>query len=208
MDGAVIASRRRALGLSQRALACALGVHVSTISRWERARHRPCGQNRAKLMARLSLVQPRLTIAPCTLQEANAYVQKWHRHHGRVVGAKFSLAVRDADQVRGVAIVGRPVARHLDDGATLEVTRVATDGVPNGCSALYGAAWRAARALGYQRLVTYKLKNEPGTSLRAANFQLAAAVKGRSWSCPSRPRSPHPVVDKERWQIMISNPAA
>lgn len=158
-------------------------------------------------MARLSLAQPRLTIAPCTLQEANAYVQKWHRHHGRVVGAKFSLAVRDADRVRGVAIVGRPVARHLDDGATLEVTRVATDGVPNGCSALYGAAWRAARALGYQRLVTYKLKNEPGTSLRAANFQLAAAVKGRSWSCPSRPRVSQPIVDKERWQIGVS-PAA
>lgn len=121
-------------------------------------------------MARFGGIQPRLTIAPCTLQEANAYVQKWHRHHGRVVGAKFSVGVRDADHVRGVAIVGRPVARHMDDGHTLEVTRVATDGVPNGCSALYGAAWRAARALGYRRLITYKLKSEPGTSLRAANF--------------------------------------
>lgn len=201
MDSAAIAVRRKALGLSQRALARDLGVHPSTVSRWECARHSPCGRNRARLMAKFSVVQPRLTIAPCTLQEANAYVQKWHRHHGRVVGAKFSVAVRDADRVRGVAVVGRPVSRHLDDGATLEVTRVATDGVPNGCSALYGAAWLATRALGYQRLITYKLKSEPGTSLRAANFQLAATVKGRSWSCPSRPREPHRIADKERWQV-------
>lgn len=201
MDSAAIASRRKALGLSQRALARDLGVHQSTVSRWERAQRRPCGRNLAKLMARFAIDQPRLTIAPCTLQEANDYVQKWHRHHGRVIGARFSLAVRDADRIRGVAIVGRPVARHLDDGVTLEVTRVATDGVPNGCSALYGAAWRAARALGYQRLVTYKLKSEPGTSLRAANFRLAATVRGRSWSCPSRPRRPGLLADKERWQI-------
>lgn len=201
MDGATIASRRNALGLSQRALARDLGVHQSTVSRWERGQRRPCGQNLAKLMARFAVSQLRLTIAPCTLQEANDYVQKWHRHHGRVVGARFSLAVRDAERIRGVAIVGRPVARHLDDGLTLEVTRVATDGVPNGCSALYGAAWRAARALGYERLITYKLKSEPGTSLRAANFHFAATVKGRPWSCPSRPRLPQPIVDKERWQI-------
>jgi len=203
MESAVIASRRRALGLSQRALARDLGVHSSTISRWERDRHRPCGSNRAKLIAKFGIAQPRLTIAPCTLREANGYVVKWHRHHGRVVGAKFSLAVRDAEQIRGVAIVGRPVARHLDDGSTLEVTRVATDGVSNGCSALYGAAWRAARALGYQRLITYKHKSEPGTSLRAANFQLVAVVKGRSWSCTSRPRGHRPIVDKERWQIQM-----
>ena len=134
MDSAVIASRRRALGLSQRGLARDLGVHSSTVSRWERAKHCPRGSNRAKLIAKFGAVRPRLTIAPYTLRDANAYVQKWHRHHGRVAGAKFSLAVRDTDQIRGVAIVGRPVARHLDDGHMLEVTRVATDGVPNGCS--------------------------------------------------------------------------
>lgn len=203
MDSAAIVSRRKALGLSQRALASALGVHVSTVSRWERARCSPCGCNRAKLIAKLSVAQPRMTIMPCTLREANAYVQKWHRHHGAVVGAKFAMAVRDATEVRGVAIVGRPVARHLDDGTTLEVTRVATDGAPNACSALYGAAWRAARALGYQRLITYKLKTEPGTSLRAANFQRAATVAGRSWSCSSRPRGPHLIADKERWEISL-----
>ncbi len=204
MNSSVIASRRRALGLTQTALARDIGVHPSTVSRWERALRSPCGQNLAKLMARFGVVQTRLTIAPCTLHEANAYVQKWHRHHGRVIGAKFSVAVRDSEQIRGVAIVGRPVARHLDDGATLEVTRVATDGVPNGCSALYGAAWRAARALGYQRLITYKHRSEPGTSLRAANFQLVAVVKGGSWSRTSRPRVHQPIVDKERWQIQIA----
>lgn len=205
MDSAAIVARRKALGLSQRALARDLGVHNSTVSRWERAQCSPRGRNRAKLIAKLSVEQPRMTIMPCSLREANAYVQKWHRHHGPVVGAKFAVAVRDATEVRGVAIVGRPVARHLDDGTTLEVTRVATDGTPNACSSLYGAAWRAARALGYQRLITYKLKTEPGISLRAANFRRTATVTGRSWSCSSRPRGLHLIADKERWEISLGH---
>lgn len=119
-----------------------------------------------------------------------------------MVGHKFSLAVADdANEVRGVVIVGRPVARGNDDGLSLEVTRLATDSCPNACSALYSAAWRATKALGYRRLGTYILASEPGTSLIAAGWRLVGEVKGRSWSCESRPRvDRHPLQNKMRWE--------
>ena len=93
-----------------------------------------------------------LEIVPMTLKEANAFVEQNHRHHGPVVGHKFSIGLSDGEKIVGVAIVGRPVARHLDDGWTLEVNRLCTDGTRNACSMLYAAAWRAARAMGYKRI--------------------------------------------------------
>lgn len=146
--------------------------------------------------------QPRLTICPLPLDEANTYVKQHHRHHVPVIGHKFSIGVADeTGEVRGVAIVGRPVARGRDDGLTLEVTRLATDGCQNACSALYSAAWRAAKAMGYQRIGTYTLNTEPGTSLRAAGWHVIHEVKGRSWSCDSRPRvDKHPTQGKLLWE--------
>lgn len=145
----------------------------------------------------------RLSIMPCELADANALVRQWHRHHGAVVGHKFSLAcVGEDGAIHGVAIVGRPVARMLDDGLVLEVTRVATDGTPNACSCLYGAARRAAFALGYRRLITYTLDREPGTSLIGAGWRCVGEVVGRSWDCPSRPRVDHyPLQGKLRWEV-------
>lgn len=142
----------------------------------------------------------RLHVCPLPLDEANAFVAQHHRHHQPVVGHKFSIGVADDEgTVRGVAIIGRPVARSLDDGLTLEVTRVATDGTPNACSALYAAAWRAAKAMGYRQIGTYTLDTEPGTSLRAAGWHVVHAVTGRSWDCPSRPRvDKHPTQGKLR----------
>lgn len=99
-----------------------------------------------------------LELIPMTLREANAFVEQHHRHHKPVVGHKFSIGVSDGEKVVGVAIVGRPVGRFLDDGWTLEVTRLCTDGTHNACSMLYAAAWRAARAMGYRRVVTYILE--------------------------------------------------
>ena len=90
-----------------------------------------------------------LDICPVSLKEANAFVAEHHRHHKPVVGHKFSIACTDGEKIVGVAIVGRPVARYLDDGWTLEVNRCCTDGTRNACSMLYAAAWRAARAMGY-----------------------------------------------------------
>jgi len=131
----------------------------------------------------------RITLSPINLDEANAFVAKHHRHHKPVPGAKFCIAVSDENGVvRGVGIVGRPVARMSDNGWTLEVNRVATDGAKNACSMLYGAAKRAAWALGYKRLVTYTLPIEGGASLRAAGWKLLGAAGGGNWNCASRPR--------------------
>lgn len=146
--------------------------------------------------------QCKLTIVPCTLAEANEFIRQYHRHHLPVIGHKFSIAVADeTGKIRGVSVIGRPVSRSLDDGWTLEVNRVATDGCPNACSALYSAAWRAVRAMGYRKLITYTLNTEPGTSLRAAGWKCVAETKGGSWSCPSRPRVDlHPLQGKLRWE--------
>ena len=141
-----------------------------------------------------------LVLTPVSLAEANAFVEQHHRHHKPVPGAKYCIAVSDADGVRGIAIVGRPVARMADDGWTLEVVRVATDGTRNACSMLYGAAWRAAKALGYKKLVTYTLPDESGASLRASGWRLLGAAGGGSWSRKSRPRvDTHPLQQKLKW---------
>lgn len=142
-----------------------------------------------------------LEIVPIDFADANAFVGMYHRHHKPMPGAKFSIAVSDGQKIVGVAMVGRPVARMLNDGFTLEVNRVATDGTKNACSILYAAAWRAARAMGWKKLITYTLASEPGTSLHAAGWKTVGQVKGRSWSCPSRPRTDkHPTQDKIRWE--------
>lgn len=130
-----------------------------------------------------------LTVTPISFNEANQYVARYHRHHKPVVGTKFCVAVSDDESnVRGVAMVGRPVARAMDDGWTVEVNRCCTDGARNACSMLYATAWRAARALGYQRLITYTLPSEGGASLRGAGWRLVAETKGGHWNCKSRPR--------------------
>jgi hypothetical protein len=144
----------------------------------------------------------RLRLIPISFAEASEFVARVHRHHKAPIGHKFSVAAAIEDCVVGVAIVGRPVARGLQDGYTLEVLRVATDGSHNACSFLYGAAWRAARALGYSRLITYILQREPGTSLRAAGWRLVGEVTGRSWACQSRPRVDlYPKQDKLRFEV-------
>jgi len=144
----------------------------------------------------------RLHLKPVSFAEAKAYIVEHHRHHLPPQGWKFGVAVVDEDEVmRGVITCGRPVARPLDDGYTLEVTRCCTDGTKNAASMLYGAARRAAKALGYRRVITYTLASEPGISLRAAGWEETGKVRGRSWSAPSRPREDkHPLEDKVRWE--------
>jgi len=114
-----------------------------------------------------------------------------------VVGHKFSLGCMKQNDIVGVVIVGRPISRIRDNGWTLEVTRLATDGTKNVCSFLYGAAARSAFALGYRRIGTYILASEPGTTLKAAGWRQIGEVVGRSWNAPSRPRvDKHPTQDK------------
>lgn len=136
-----------------------------------------------------------------SLSDAVEFCAQHHRHHKPPVGGLFAVGVAVGELVHGIAIVGRPVARGNQDGWTAEVTRVATDGAPNACSMLYAACWRAARALGYRQLITYTLASESGASLRAAGWRTVGEVKGRSWSCPVRPRvDRHPLQDKLRWE--------
>lgn len=150
-----------------------------------------------------------LRIVPTTLREANAFVERLHRHHKPVAGCIVCVAVADSGLVHGVAIVGRPVARMLQDGYTAEVLRCCTDGTRNAPSMLYRAAWRAVAALGYRRLITYTLPQEGGASLRGAGFTLIGAAGGGSWSRESRPRiDTHPTQEKLRWEITTELEAA
>lgn len=131
------------------------------------------------------------------LGEANAFVAAHHRHHRAVVGHLFSIGAAIGDKIVGVVVVGRPVSRFRDDGLTAEVTRLCTDGTQNACSFLYGAAARAAFAVGFKKIGTYILAGEPGTSLTAAGWRLIGETPGRSWSVPSRPRvDKHPLQKK------------
>lgn len=129
-----------------------------------------------------------LRITPVNLDEANAFVAVLHRDLGPLPGCKFCVGVSEGDKVRGVAIVGLPVARSNDDGWTLEIRRCCTDGAHNACSMLYRAAWRAAKALGYNRVITYTKPGEGGASLRGADFKLVGLRGGGNWNTPSRPR--------------------
>ena len=142
-----------------------------------------------------------MTLAPITLRAARAFVDEIHRHHKKPQGGCFAISARDGERICGVVIVGRPLARLLQDGYTAEVTRVATDGTKNACSALYGAAWRAARAMGYRRLVTYILDSEPGTTLKASGWREVAKVRPECWNRPSRKRRSSKAVPKRRYEV-------
>lgn len=146
-----------------------------------------------------------LELVPVTRDQATAYITAVHRHHKPPQGYRFAVGVHDGQTLVGVATAGRPVARHLDDGKTLEVTRVAADGTPHVCSMLYGACWRAAKALGYRRAITYTEGDELGTSLRAAGWLLAADLPPRpGWDTPSRPRAVElPGIARKRWEIAV-----
>lgn len=145
-----------------------------------------------------------LRLAPISLKSAKSWVNEHHRHNQAPVGWKWGVALEEHGVQVGVAMAGRPVARGLDDGVTLEVTRVCTLGHKNANSMLYGAIARAAAALGYQRLITYTLKSESGSSLRASGFREDGEVRGREWTTPSRPRQKSQEVgyvteNKIRW---------
>ena len=142
-----------------------------------------------------------LTLKPISLKRANEFVESLHRHHKKVQGHKFSLSAEEGGKTVGVCIVGRPVARALDSGMRLEVTRLCTDGTKNACSFLYGAAAKAAWSLGYDSIGTYILDSESGASLRASGWTMSHKTIGRSWNCPSRARvDKHPTEDKQYWE--------
>lgn len=145
-----------------------------------------------------------LTIVPVTFRQPCAFVAAHHRHHSPPRRMKFALGVAAHGDLVGVATVGRPVARHLDDGYTAEVTRTRIDGTPNTNSMLLGAAWRQASAMGYHMLITYTQVDESGASVRAVGFARVAELPARpGWHTPSRPRrrASRDRVARVRWEI-------
>lgn len=151
-----------------------------------------------------------LEARPISLAEANAFVIEHHRHHDRATGHKWSIGAYRDGELCGVAIIGRPTGRRLDDGQTLEVTRLCTDGSRNACSFLYAAAAKKARREGYAKIITFILQSEPGTSLRAAGWTLEAEKAGKpQWNRqrykdkPEQmtlfPRKQPPREYKQRW---------
>jgi hypothetical protein len=143
-------------------------------------------------------------IKPCELKEAKDFIQKYHRHHKPPQGHRFSLKLVEENKIRGVIVVGRPIGRFQDDGETIEITRVCTDGMPNACSMLIGAVRRVGKAMGWKRIISYILETENGASYKASNFQLMGITKGDTWNRKKRSRKDEqPTCIKKRWEIKL-----
>ena len=158
---------------------------------------------------------PPLTLEPCEFAEAKAFILEHHRHHKPPQGHRFSLKATVDGKTVAVATVGRPVARHNDDGRTLEITRLCSDGTRNACSFLIGAVKRVGRAMGFKRLISYTLESEPGASWRAAGMAQTGTTPGQAWDYagaevmyplldPTATRNnAHPLGDKRRWEVKL-----
>ena len=145
-----------------------------------------------------------LSLVPVSLKDANAFVAAHHRHHKPTRGHKFSIGCAAEGRLVGVAIMGRPVSRYLDNGLTLEVTRLCTTDEKNACSMLYAAAARAAKAMGYRKIITYTLDSEPGASLRAAGWMCAGPAGGERWTGQRRPVADlYPAQMKLRYEKLL-----
>jgi hypothetical protein len=149
-----------------------------------------------------------LRVGPVELTDLNAFVAAHHRHHKPVQGHRFSLGAFLNGRIVGACAVGRPVARMTDARKVVEVTRLVTDGTKNACSILYAAAARAAREIGYERIQTFILASEPGTSLRASGWEMDGESGGGTWNRPSRSgrRDDQPLEPKQRWVKRLNPP--
>lgn len=148
----------------------------------------------------LGLLNTGVEAIPLHIKEANAFVAEYHRHSLPTVGGKFAIGAAVDGQLVGVAIAGRPVARKLDDGKTLEILRVCTDGTRNANSFLYRRVKRIAELMGYRQCITYTLHEESGASLRAVGAEMVGEVKPQQWGRPSRHRRSQEVNGKAKWK--------
>lgn len=142
-----------------------------------------------------------LRIVPTTLREANELVAQWHRHHVPVVGHRWSIGVASEGKLVGAAICGRPTARMTAQYSVLEINRCVTDGTKNACSKLYGACAAIAKLMGFSRIQTAILEDEPGTSLKASGYVFSYWSAGGDWNRPSRGgrRTDQPMCRKQVW---------
>ena len=137
-----------------------------------------------------------MTVIPITLKSANQFVIKHHRHHKEVRGHKFSIGLQNNGVLIGVAICGRPVSRHLDNGYTIEVSRLCTLGNMNACSKLYGACAKISKEMGYEKIITYILKSEKGISLKASGWVCEKqSAGGKNWNSSGKNKRTHTIED-------------
>lgn len=156
----------------------------------------------------------RMKVVPLDKKTVDAFIELYHRHHKPVTGDKFRIGCVYGDTLVGVANVGRPVSRLLDDGETLEVTRLCTDGTHNACSFLYSSCARIAKDMGYKKIITYILESETGASLKASGWEKDGITDGRTWDTPARRRTTevvdlfgethkYPTENKQRWVKLL-----
>ncbi|HEV7717161.1 MAG TPA: XF1762 family protein [Steroidobacteraceae bacterium] len=150
-----------------------------------------------------------LSLRPMTRDDANVLVRQWHSHHKPVVGHCYAIGCYRDSEPCGAVIVGRPVAPALQDGLTFEVTRLVTDRTPHAASKLLGAAWRAARAMGCKRMISYVRADEAGACYLAAGWRPVASVRGEAWThgnkaarwLPGLYEPSSEIVDRVRWEV-------
>lgn len=146
-----------------------------------------------------------MEIVPITFRTASDYINQYHRHHKATVGCKFCIGLNDDNgNLCGVAVCGRPVSRFLDDGKTLEINRICTNGTKNACSKLYGACVRIAKEMGYCLVITYTLASENGASLKASNFVYDGLAGGEIWTGSRKRDNGVPKQRKKRWSYTIN----
>jgi hypothetical protein len=120
---------------------------------------------------------------PLHLKEANQFVARHHRHNLPTTGCKVAIGAAQDGKLVGVAIAGRPVSRRLDDGKTLEVLRVATDGTLNACSFLYARTAEIARLMGYQRVITYVFTWKASRLVGMSRCSESTPAPASGWAC-------------------------
>lgn len=147
-----------------------------------------------------------MKISRTELSEANAFIAAMHRHHKPVQGHRFTVGAEVGGVTVGVAIVGRPVARMTNQKHTAEVTRLATNGHKNACPFLYATCARIAENMGFSEIQTFILQSEPGTSLKAAGWEMVATSAGGDWNRPSRGgrRTDQPQEPKTKWRKLLN----
>lgn len=148
-----------------------------------------------------------LSAVALTRDQANAHIVEHHRHHGRVTGHRFIVGAEVDGKLVGVAVVGRPRARLINQYKFVEVSRLCADGERNVCSFLYSRCSRIAKELGFRGVFTAILETEHGGSLLAAGWEYAYTTVGGSQDRPSRRRvDKSPTLPKKiyapKWCLM------
>ena len=143
---------------------------------------------------------------PIHLKQANEFVESHHRHNKKTWGHKFSIGLECDGRLVGVGIAGRPIARLLDNGTTLEITRVCVaPGYKNACSKIYARLKKIGKLFGYTSIKTYTLASEPGSSLTAIGAVAEQRVlPHKGWDRPGKPSVYQAVYaeEKRRWELL------